>query len=64
MTFRTRLLLIFAAAVVAAVGLVEWVVTNSTRDAFERMEAQRADALVAQLQKEFERRKQEIVRAV
>jgi two-component system nitrogen regulation sensor histidine kinase NtrY len=64
MTFRTRLLLIFTVAVVASVGLVEWLVLNSTRDAFERMEAQRVDALVAQFRREFDRRKQEIVRAV
>ena len=64
MTFRTRLLVIFTLAVVASVGLVELLVSNSTRQAFERVEAQRVDALVTQFQKEFDRRKQEIVRAV
>ena len=64
MTFRIRLLLIFTVAVVASVGVVEWSVLNSTRAAFERLETSRADALVAQFRNEFERRKQEIVRAV
>jgi signal transduction histidine kinase len=64
MTFRTRLLLVFTLAVVAAVGLVEALVLHSTRLAFEGVEAQRVDGLVAQFQKEFDRRKQEIVRAV
>ncbi|MGA2268182.1 MAG: ATP-binding protein [Bryobacteraceae bacterium] len=64
MTFRTRLLLIFTVAVVASVALVEWLVSDSTRQAFERMETQRVDALVAQFRKEFAQRGQEIVRAV
>ncbi len=64
MTFRTRLLLIFTVAVVASVGLVEWLVSASTRERFERLESQRADALVAQFHSEYERRGQEIARAV
>ncbi len=64
MTFRTRLLLIFTLAVVASVGLVEWLVTGYTREAFEQADAQRVATLVAQFQKEFARRKQDIVRAV
>jgi signal transduction histidine kinase len=63
-TFRTRLLVVFTLAVVAAVGLVEALVLNSTRQAFEGVETQRVDGLVAQFQKEFDRRRQEIVRAV
>jgi len=64
MTFRTRLLLIFTVAVVAAVGVVELLVAGKTREAFERVETQRVSALVAQFQSEFARRGQEIVRAV
>ena len=64
MTFRTRLLLIFTLAVVASVGTVDWLISGTTREAFERTESQRVDALVAQFQKEFTRRKEEIVRAV
>ncbi|HYW46802.1 MAG TPA: ATP-binding protein [Bryobacteraceae bacterium] len=64
MTFRTRLLLVFTLAMVASVGMVVWLETHNTRDAFERMESQRVEVLVTQFQKEFARRKQEIVRAV
>ena len=64
MTFRTRLLLIVTLAVVVSVGLVEWLVARTTRDAFERAESQRMDALVGQFQREFARRGQEVVRTV
>ena len=64
MTFRTRLLLIFTVAVVASVALVEWLATDSARQAFERLETQRVDGLVAQFRKEFAQRGREIVRAV
>jgi signal transduction histidine kinase len=64
MTFRTRLLLIFTLAVVASVGVVELLVQKATRREFERMDAARSDALVTQFRKEFDRRSQEVVRAV
>ena len=64
MTFRTRLFLIVTLAVVSSVGLVEWLVSRATRDAFERAEAQRVDALVAQFRREFARRGEEVVRAI
>jgi signal transduction histidine kinase len=64
MTFRTRLLLIFAAAVAAAVGMVELVVSSRARQAFESMEARRVNGVVAQFDKEFKRRGEEIVRTV
>src|SRR3974390_1680173 len=64
MTFRTRLLLIFTATVIASVGLVVWLVTRATREAFERVEAQNVDALVAQFRREFQRRGEEVARAV
>jgi signal transduction histidine kinase len=64
MTFRTRLLLIFTVAVVASVALVEWLVTDSTRQAFERAETRRVNGLVAQFRKQFAQRGEEIVRAV
>jgi two-component system, NtrC family, nitrogen regulation sensor histidine kinase NtrY len=64
MTFRTRLLLIFAAAVTAAVGMVELIVSSSARRAFETMEANRVTAIVTQFDKEFHRRGEEIVRTV
>src|SRR5215471_17898805 len=64
MTFRTRLLLVFTLAVVAAVGIVELLVVGNTRQTFERMEVQRVDVLTRQFRKEFERRGREIVRTV
>jgi signal transduction histidine kinase len=64
MTFRTRLLLIFTVAVVASVGLVEGLVSASASQRFERLESQRSDALVAQFRGEYDRRGQEIARAV
>jgi two-component system nitrogen regulation sensor histidine kinase NtrY len=64
MMFRTRLLLIFALAVAAAVGMVELIVSSRTRRAFENMEAHRVEAIVAQFDKEFHRRGEEIVRTV
>ena len=62
--FRTRLLLIFTVAIVASVAVVDLLVLGSTRQAFERLEAQRADALVLQFRKEFDRRRRELVRTV
>ncbi|HEX3743234.1 MAG TPA: ATP-binding protein [Bryobacteraceae bacterium] len=64
MTFRTRLLLIFAVAVAASVGMVELIVSSRARRAFEAMEARRVNAIVAQFDKEFQRRGEEIVRTV
>jgi len=64
MSFRARLVLIFTVAIVAAVGVVDLLVLGSTRQAFERTEAQRAEALVAQFRKEFDRRRGELVRTV
>ena len=64
MTFRTRLLLIFTLAVVLSVGMVEWVVSVTARRAFESLEVRRVDALVTQFRREYQRRGQEIVRAV
>jgi two-component system, NtrC family, nitrogen regulation sensor histidine kinase NtrY len=64
MMFRTRLLVVFTTAVVASVGLVEWLVTENTRQAFERLEEQRSATLTAQFRREFDRRGQEILQAV
>lgn len=64
MSFRTKLLLIFAVTVVAAVALVAWGVTLYTRRAFEEMDTQRTDALVAQFRQEFKQRGEEVVRRV
>jgi len=64
MTFRTRLLLLFTISIVAVVAIVEALVLAQTRRAFERSEGQRAEALVAQFRKEFDRRREEIAQDV
>jgi signal transduction histidine kinase len=64
MRFRNRLLLIFTVAIVASVAVVDLLVLGSTRQAFERSETQRADALVLQFRNEFDRRRRELVRTV
>ncbi len=64
MSFRAKLLIFFTLAVVVAVGLVAWAVSYLMRDAFERVNNQRTDALVAQFQREFARRAEEVTRRV
>jgi signal transduction histidine kinase len=60
MTFRSKLLVASAATVLAAVGLDSFIVEEATRSAFEKLDAQRTSALVAQLGREFERRQSEV----
>ncbi len=64
MSFRRKLLLVFALTVFLSVAgvalLVQWV----TRNAFEKTENQRTAALVAQFQREFSRRGDEVARRV
>ncbi len=64
MTLRTRLLLMFAVVVAATVASVEVLVARTTRNAFERLENQRVEALVAQFRQEFARRGGAIARSV
>jgi len=63
-SLRTKLLLIFMLTVVASVTVVAYGVTHYTRAAFEEMDAQRTEALVAQFQKEFAQRGEEVVHQV
>jgi two-component system, NtrC family, nitrogen regulation sensor histidine kinase NtrY len=64
MTFRRKLLLVFALTVFLSVAgvalLVQWV----TRNAFEKTESQRTAALVTQFQREFSRRGEDVARRV
>jgi two-component system nitrogen regulation sensor histidine kinase NtrY len=64
MSFRRKLLLVFALTVFLSVAgvalLVQWV----TRNAFEKTENQRTAALVAQFQREFSRRGDDVARRV
>ena len=64
MSFRRKLLLVFALTVFLSVAgvalLVQWV----TRNAFEKTENQRSAALVTQFQREFSRRGDEVAKRV
>jgi signal transduction histidine kinase len=57
-------MLVFMLTVLASVFVVAYGVTHYTRTAFEEMDAQRTEALVAQFQKEFAQRGEEVVRQV
>ena len=62
MTFRRKLLAVFALTVVLSVGAVAWLVLALTRSAFENTEDRRTAALVTQFQGEFSRRGEEVAR--
>ncbi len=64
MRLRTRLLLMVAGIVAVTVALATWIISNSTRHAFEAQETERANALLAQFRQEFSRRGDDVVRRV
>ena len=64
MSFRSKLFLIFLVTVLASVSVVAYGVARYTRAAFEEMDAERTEALVAQFNKEFEQRGREVVQQV
>jgi two-component system nitrogen regulation sensor histidine kinase NtrY len=64
MSFRTKLFLVFLITVLASVSLVAYGVTHYTQAAFEESDAQRSEALVAQFNKEYAQRGDEIARQV
>jgi signal transduction histidine kinase len=64
MSFRLRVALATALAVGASVWIVATVVSALVTRAFERRDAERASAAVAQFQREFEGRGRELVRRV
>jgi two-component system nitrogen regulation sensor histidine kinase NtrY len=63
-TFRSKLFLNFMIALLLAVGLVAAGVTVVTRRVFDQMNAEHTDAMVAQFQREFERRGQDVAHRV
>ena len=63
MTFRTRILVIFAVTTVTAVAMVVGIVSASTRREFERSSAERTTLLVQQFSKEYDLRGEEVARA-
>jgi two-component system, NtrC family, nitrogen regulation sensor histidine kinase NtrY len=64
MTFRRKLLAVFALTVFVSVGAVAGLVLALTRNAFEKTEDQRTAALVTQFQREFNRRGEDVARRV
>ena len=64
MSFRRKLLAIFSVTVFLAVAMISFMVSSIARRAFEESETERTNALVAQFQREFERRGEDVVRRV
>jgi signal transduction histidine kinase len=64
MSFRRKLLAVFALTVFLSVAAVSSLVLMVTRNAFEKTEDQRTTALVTQFQREFDRRGDEVARRV
>jgi signal transduction histidine kinase len=62
--FRRRLLLLITLVIFVAVGGVSAVVWSLVRQSFARADRERAGALVAQFQREFQRRGDEVARRV
>jgi signal transduction histidine kinase len=63
-SFRRKLLLVFALTVFVSVAGVAWLVSLVTRRAFERSNEERTAALVAQFQREFRRHADDVVQRV
>src|SRR5450631_181294 len=64
MSFRRKLLAVFALTVFLSVAAVTWIVSAVTRRAFERADDERVATLVAQFRREFSRRGEEVGRRV
>jgi two-component system nitrogen regulation sensor histidine kinase NtrY len=64
MSFRTKLFLVFMVTVVGSVSIVAYGVTRYTRSAFEDMDTQRTEAIVAQFKKEYAQRGDETAQQV
>jgi signal transduction histidine kinase len=58
------MLLLFSLVVVAAVGVVSWIVAVRARKAFEEVDRQRTNALVSQFRSEFDRQGEAISSAI
>ncbi len=64
MTFRRKLLTVFALTVFLSVAAVTGLVLAVTRSAFEKTEGQRTAALITQFQQEFKHQGEEVARRV
>jgi two-component system, NtrC family, nitrogen regulation sensor histidine kinase NtrY len=64
MTIRAKMFLIFLVTVLASVSVVAYGITRYVRAAFEEMDTERSEALVAQFKKEYAQRRDEIAHEV
>ena len=64
MSFRKKLLLLFAATVLVCVAVISASVYSSIRRSFEQADQDRANAVAAQFRSEFQRRGSEVARKV
>ena len=64
MSFRKKLLLLFAATVLLCVAVISASVYSTIRRSFEQADRDRANAVAAQFRSEFQRRGQEVARKV
>ncbi len=64
MSFRRRLLGVFAVLIIATVVAIGWAISVRTREVFERTDTQRTQALVQQFRREFTRRGDEVAQRV
>jgi two-component system nitrogen regulation sensor histidine kinase NtrY len=64
MTFRRKLLVMFALLILVSVTAVTWMISSLTRRTFDRADEARTAASVAQFRREFNRRGDEVVRRV
>ena len=64
MSFRKKLLLLFAATVLLCVAVISASVYNTIQHSFEQADQDRANAVAAQFRSEFQRRGSEVVRKV
>jgi len=64
MKFRRKLLLLWALTVVPCVAALAWIISAVVRHEFEKIDAQRTAAVVAQFRREFDRRGEEVGRRV
>ena len=64
MSFRQKLLLLFAVTVFLCVAVISTSVYSTMRQSFDRADQERANAVAAQFRSEFQRRGQEVVRKV
>ena len=64
MSFRKKLLMVFALTVFFAVAIVSFIVSSMARRAFQKADEERTAALVAQFRSEFNRRGAEVTRRI